>query len=130
MTTPTTVLIVDDSKVSRIMSAGLLRKLRPGIRIIEAGNADDARALVAAEQPQWLVLDHNMPGTSGLDLAAELVPQHPGLRIALLTANIQEATQSRAAAIGIQFFRKPISESVIADVITRLSNVPSQGVST
>lgn len=129
MTSPRTVLIVDDSKVSRIMSAGLLRKLSPGIRIIEAGSADDARTLVGTGQPDWLLLDHNMPGTSGLDLATELVPLHPHLRIALLTANIQEATQNRAATLGIAFFRKPISESVIADVIARLSAPRSQEAS-
>lgn len=111
------VLVVDDSKVSRIMSIGLLRKLLPGVIIHEAANADDAQAVLAAEPVQWLLLDHNMPGITGLDLAQTLTQSHPALRIALLTANIQDATQQRAAELGVTFFRKPIGEAVIRDII-------------
>ena len=111
------VLVVDDSKVSRIMSIGLLRTLLPGVVIHEAANADDAQAVLAAEPVQWLLLDHNMPGITGLDLAQTLTQSHPALRIALLTANIQDATQQRAAELGVTFFRKPIGEAVIRDII-------------
>jgi hypothetical protein len=32
------------------------------------------------------------------------------MKLALLTANVQEAIQRRAAALGVHFFRKPIGE--------------------
>jgi CheY-like chemotaxis protein len=115
------VLVVDDSKVSRIMSTGLLRKLQPGVVIHEAANADEALALLDKAPVHWMLLDHNMPGTTGLDLAQGLRQSHPFLRIALLTANIQDATQQRAAEVGIHFFRKPIGEAVIRDIIRVLS---------
>ncbi|MFM2448061.1 MAG: hypothetical protein RIS44_511 [Pseudomonadota bacterium] len=115
------VLVVDDSKVSRIMSTGLLRKLLPGVQIDEASNTDEARAVLASKPVQWLLLDHNMPGMTGLDLAESLRVEYPALRIALLTANVQETIQSRAAAIAIDFFRKPISEAVLKQIIEKLS---------
>ena len=121
------VLVVDDSKVSRIMSIGLLRKLLPGVVIHEAANADDAQAVLAAEPVQWLLLDHNMPGITGLDLAQSLTSSHPHLRVALLTANIQDATQQRAAELGVTFFRKPIGEAVIRDIINTFGTPVDQG---
>ena len=63
------------------------------------------------------VLDMNMPGMSGLELAERIRATQPDMKLALLTANVQEAIQRRAAALGVRFFRKPISETVIADVL-------------
>ncbi len=120
MSEPLNILVCDDSKVSRIMSSGLLRKLAPGCVIQEAANTDEALAVLARGGVQLLVLDHNMPGRSGLDLAEELRSSQPDLRIALLTANVQEATQQRAAAAGVQFFGKPITQAVIAAILSQL----------
>ncbi len=120
MSEPLTLLVVDDSKVSRIMSTGYLRKHRPALRVLEASHADEACALIAREQPDWLLLDHNMPGRSGLDLAEQLRAERPTLRIALLTANVQDATQARAQALGVHFFRKPITENVVLEVLRTL----------
>ena len=66
------------------------------------------------------VLDMNMPGMSGIELAERLRLSHPGMKLALLTANAQEAVQRRAAALGVHFFRKPIGETVIADILALL----------
>jgi CheY-like chemotaxis protein len=68
-----------------------------------------------------------MPGITGLDLAQSLTSSHPHLRVALLTANIQDATQQRAAELGVTFFRKPIGEAVIRDIINTLSTPATQG---
>ena len=115
------ILVVDDSKVSRMVSCGQLRTQLPGVMVVEAADTQEARQQIAAHQPDWLILDHNMPGETGLDLAAALRPQQPALRIALLTANVQDATRARAAALGVDFFAKPINAALIAAVISRLS---------
>ena len=44
------------------------------------------------------------------------VPE-PRRRLALLTANVQESIQRRAAELGVHFFRKPITESVVASIL-------------
>ena len=62
----------------------------------------------------------NMPGMSGLELAEKLRTSHPDIRLALLTANVQESIQRRAADLGVRFFRKPIGEAVIADILALL----------
>jgi two-component system, chemotaxis family, chemotaxis protein CheY len=116
------VLVVDDSKVSRIMSIGHLKKLRPELVIVEANNVDEALLALNAQAFDWMILDHNMPGRTGLDLAESLQSSHPNMRIALLTANVQDATQNRAEAIGTHFFKKPISEAVVKNLLRTLED--------
>jgi CheY-like chemotaxis protein len=115
------ILVVDDSKVSRMVSCSQLRTQLPGVQVLEAADTEEARRQIEAHRPDWLLLDHNMPGETGLDLAAALRPAHPALRIALLTANVQGTTRDRAAALGVEFFAKPINATLIAAVIDRLS---------
>ena len=79
-----------------------------------------ALALLDDAHPDLAVLDMNMPGMSGIELAERLRLSHPGMKLALLTANAQEAVQRRAAALGVHFFRKPIGETVIADILALL----------
>jgi CheY-like chemotaxis protein len=117
VTTSNQILVCDDSKVSRIMSVGFLKKLWPQGLVQEASNADEVQLLLTANVPGYLILDHNMPGITGLELAQLLRPLYPDLKIALLTANIQDATQVRAASLGVAFFRKPITEAQVSAIL-------------
>lgn len=63
------VLLVDDSKVMRIIVRRKLREAGYGHwSITEAGNADEAYELSQSCQPDLFLCDWNMPGLSGLDL--------------------------------------------------------------
>jgi CheY-like chemotaxis protein len=105
-----TVLVVDDSRMSRLMIKTIIATHRPGWKIIEAG--DGAQALrVAAEQViDVATLDMNMPGMDGVTLGAELRKRFPKAEISLITANIQRAVRERAAQAHLTFVPKPISE--------------------
>jgi len=126
MTTSPRLLVVDDSKVSRIMSIGFIRRQRPDIEIQEAGNAEEALAKISSMPIDWVLLDHNMPGQTGLDFAEAVLGRFPKLRIALMTANIQDATQNRAAALGVHFFKKPVGDAVISQALAALSAEPAK----
>lgn len=118
------VLIVDDSRVSRLISSSILKKLRPEIEIIEA--ADGSAALSAANgiQVDMGIFDLNMPGMDGLELAQAIKSQQPDthIGIALLTANVQDSIRERAEAMGVSFFRKPITEKVITQILDELAS--------
>ena len=114
---PTTILLVDDSRASRMLCSSVIKSLRPGLVILEAGDGEAALAVLETHTPDLAVLDMNMPGMSGLELAERIRVTQPDMKLALLTANVQEAIQRRAAALGVSFFRKPISETVIADIL-------------
>ena len=105
-----TVLIVDDSKLARIVAGKALGSLQPDWVRVEAANGDEALALIASGTVDVALLDYNMPGRNGLDLAAEIRGLHPSMPIALITANVQDEVIARARAVGAAFVSKPLSE--------------------
>ena len=106
----TTVLIVDDSKLARIVAGKTITALQPDWQRIEAANADEALALMAERQIDVALLDFNMPGKNGLDLAADLRGLHATMPIALITANVQDEIIARARALNATFVSKPLTE--------------------
>lgn len=107
MAHPKTVLIVDDSRFARLMVRGMIAEAFPDWTVIEAENAAVALAEIAVKTVDIFLVDHNMPGMTGLDLIVEINQRVPGARVALLTANIQNDIRSRAEALGADFLSKP-----------------------
>jgi CheY-like chemotaxis protein len=107
---PTTVLIVDDSKLARIVVGRTIAALQPDWARIEAGNADDALGLLQEQGADVAIVDFNMPGRNGLELAEVIRERHPDMPIALATANVQDEVIAGARAIGATFVSKPINE--------------------
>jgi two-component system, chemotaxis family, chemotaxis protein CheY len=112
------VLIVDDSKLAQMMTQKIFKQTFPEWKVIVAKNGDEG-ILLAEKNPITLALiDYNMPGMNGLDMAALLMDKHPEMAINLVTANIQEKMRSRAEAMGVGFITKPISEQKLSQVLT------------
>jgi len=103
------VLIVDDSKLARIVAAKALAELQPGWSKVEAGSATQAHDLLAGESVDIALIDFNMPEKDGLELAGELRAQFPVMPIAIITANIQDEVIARARGIGATFVPKPVT---------------------
>jgi CheY-like chemotaxis protein len=106
----TTVLIVDDSKLARIVAGKAITALQPEWERVEARNADEALALVAERQIDVVMIDYNMPGKNGLELAAELRALHPTMPIAIITANVQDEIIAKARTVNATFVAKPLNE--------------------
>jgi two-component system chemotaxis response regulator CheY len=69
-TLPPTVLVVEASTTVREM---LVRQLgERGYRVVAAADGDAALELVAAERPDAVLLDHELPGTSGAEILDRL----------------------------------------------------------
>ena len=70
------------------------------------------------------LLDFNMPGRDGLQLAAELLAMRPSTPLAVVSANHQEEIVSRARDIGAVFLSKPLSDQAfgafLQDAVRRL----------
>ena len=56
-----TVLVVDDSKVSRMVIKAHILAVHPHWQVTEAGTGDEAVALVARSVPDYCTVDVNMP---------------------------------------------------------------------
>lgn len=103
------ILVVDDSRVARMSLRRQLAEIVPDGSIVEAGSYDDALVQIETHTPQLALIDFNMPGHDGLELAHVLKERLPHLRMALVTANIQDAVSRRAAEMGVAFVAKPAS---------------------
>lgn len=114
---PPLLLVVDDSRTSRMLIKAIVGNLRPGWRMVEAASGDEALAAVANELPRYISLDVNMPGMSGLEVAGRLRLRHPEIIIVLCTANVQESTRQQAEKAGIYFVAKPITEKSVIEMI-------------
>ncbi|QYZ65678.1 MAG: response regulator receiver protein [Gammaproteobacteria bacterium (ex Lamellibrachia satsuma)] len=112
-----TMLIVDDSKLSRMMVRAIVKQVQGDWNIIEAENGEDALVKSEAETVDIMTLDYNMPGMDGLTLAEHMRQRFPDASIALLTANIQDTIRLRAESAGVGFIQKPITEDKIAEFV-------------
>lgn len=112
-----TLLIVDDSKVSRMMIRAKVVQMQPDWVILEAANGEEAVSLVRTHAPDFITMDVNMPGISGFEAAARIRAFNPSVRIAMLTANIQESSRVQAAALNATFIKKPATEPVVREAV-------------
>ncbi|WP_447530398.1 phosphate regulon transcriptional regulator PhoB [Vreelandella sp. TE19] len=119
--TAKTVLIVDDEAPIREMIAVALEMA--DYRVLEADNAQDAHALVVDHQPDLLLLDWMMPGTSGIELARRLKREEATaeIPIIMLTAKGEEDNKIQGLEAGADdYITKPFSPR---ELVARLKAV-------
>lgn len=116
----TTVLLVDDQFELLAVHATYLQQR--GYRVLTAD--DGERALVAARRdaPDIIVLDHSLPGRTGVEVARELHtdPTTAAIPIVMLTAHAYGAVGRKARAAGcVGFLAKPCNPSRVLHEIMR-----------
>ena len=117
-----TVLIVDDSRLSRMMIRTFITRVHPDWTIIEASNGQEALEKTATLTVDIMTVDLNMPGIDGLTLATQFKDRYPAAHITLLTANIQDRVRHVAEAAGLGFITKPITEDNLLAFIAGVEN--------
>jgi len=102
------LLIVDDDPAfTRIMARGLERR---GFEVLVCNDADAALARCPGFAPSHVLLDLNMPGTSGLVALPALLACAPGARVVVLTGYSSIATAVEATKAGAtNYLCKPAS---------------------
>lgn len=115
-------LIIDDERLARAELKRLLAA-HPQIDICaEAASADDAKQLLAQLPIDLVFLDIQMPGTSGLELAAQLNPQ---LQFVFCTAFDSYALDAFALN-ALDYLVKPIDPERLCKTLQRLVDKPVQ----
>lgn len=92
-----TVLVVDDHPLFRRGVRELLG-MEPSIRVVgEAGGREDALELARRLEPDLIVLDLNIKGSSGVEILTALKDEDPSQRVVILT--VSDAAEDLSACI-------------------------------
>jgi DNA-binding NarL/FixJ family response regulator len=95
-------LLVDDDEDMRMLVASIIRIANAGLEIVgEAANADVGFEKWHELRPDVVVVDHRMPGRTGLELAEEILAEEPNQPIVLFSAYLDAAVSAVAAAAGV-----------------------------
>lgn len=101
------VLIVEDERVSRKALALLLTAC--GYRTVAAGSAEEALHLLSLDDaPHFALLDVDLPGMSGLELAVQLEERSPKVFTVLITAAEGERIENFRRDHAVAYLRKPL----------------------
>lgn len=125
------IYVCDDEQDLREMLAEYLGK--HGFEVRQAGNADEARALIANQKPDLMLLDINMPGEDGLSLLRSL-QSDAAPRIIMLTAAGETVDRIVGLELGADdYLGKPVDlRELVARVraVLRRSNKEEAGSAT
>ena len=98
MMPPTTILLVDDHAEFRRVVREFLNRL-PNVNVVgEAADGIEALREVERIQPDFVLMDINMPGMSGLEATLMIKQRWPNGKVFVTTANESAAYQAGAGA--------------------------------
>lgn len=108
------VLVVDDEEPARRRLVRMLERLG-GIEVVgEAGDGEQALALVRERGPELLLLDIDMPEMDGLELA-----ELPGVPLVIFTTAHAEHAVRAFEVAAVDYLLKPIARERLAEAIER-----------
>ena len=110
------VLLVDDSRLARAELRRLLDAYPDVVVSGEARNADEARALLATQPFDLLLLDIHMPGETGFELLASLEAAPPVVFTTAYDAHALRAFDVNA----LDYLLKPVQESRLAAALDKV----------
>ena len=118
MATKIRVLIVDDQSLIRVGIQTLLSR-KPDIEVVgQAGDGEEALRLVAALDPDVILMDIRMPGMDGVAATRELVARHARAGIIILTTFDDDANVFGALAAGARgYLLKDTDHKELAEAI-------------
>lgn len=122
------VLVLDDEAALVLLARRLLGRL--GHRV--SGFTRPAEALAAfragPEEFDLVLTDYNMPGVSGLAVAAEFLSLRPELPVLLNSGHVTDELHARALAAGVrEVLRKPNTLEELAEAVQRHAPEPPPG---
>ncbi|MBN9429248.1 MAG: fused response regulator/phosphatase [Burkholderiales bacterium] len=121
-----TVLVVDDDRVNRMWTAGMLKKM--GHQPVEAGDAETALELFQQTSVDIVLMDVVLPGIDGFEAAARLRTIDAGRWVPCVFMSSLDEQQSRSSwtDIGDDYLTKPVDAQLFAARMRSLSRAISQ----
>jgi DNA-binding response OmpR family regulator len=107
------VLVVDDSVTALHYLSGILEQL--GYETLRAGDADQALAFLAEQEPDLVLSDLVMPGMDGLDLLEEMRSRGHAMPLLIITSHASLNTAVQAVRKGADdYIVRPVDPELLA----------------
>lgn len=112
------VLVVDDEQPARQELCFQLERI-DGVAVAgQAGDGVEALALIRELRPDLVLLDIQMPGGTGFDVARELLAQEVDTRVVFVTAFDQYAIEAFEVS-AVDYLLKPVEPERLAQAVER-----------
>ena len=115
------ILYIDDEEPLVLLAIRHLKRL--GYEVAGATSAAQALELFRRDPSQYaaVMTDLNMPGMSGLALAAQIIAERPGIPVIVASGFVSDELQAQAAAIGVRHVvYKPSTVEELANAVHQL----------
>ena len=120
------LLVDDDPAFTGVMERGFQRR---GFSTRAAASAADALEVCASYRPSHILLDLNMPGTSGLVVLPDLLAAAPEAKLVVLTGYSSIATAVEATKAGAtDYLCKPASIDEVLRAFGETSSEEPAGI--
>src|ERR1700726_3272947 len=119
------ILIVDDHPIVASGCRALLAG-DPDVTILEASDAESGEGVFVAERPDVCVLDINLPGVSGFELARRILARDATARIIMFSMNDDPVFVARAIETGAKGYVSKTGDP--QDLVDAIREVGKGGV--
>jgi len=120
------IFIVDDEKPARARLTTLLLDIAaecPHLLVGEADKAQDALDGIAKTKPDIVLLDVQMPGMTGIELAAHLSKDPAGAPLIIFVSAYDEYALKAFEVHALDYLLKPVRATRLAEAIRRASRL-------
>ncbi|PPC87108.1 MAG: DNA-binding response regulator [Hyphomicrobium sp.] len=115
------ILLVDDHVLVR-QGVRRLLMIIPNVEIFEAATSFDALNLFRQQQPEIVVLDISLAGSSGLELLKRLLIERPDAKVLMLSMHSEAIYAARAVQAGARgYISKGASAEELVTAVMRVS---------
>ena len=116
-----TCLVVDDSRVIRMVARKILEELN--FNVVEAEDGQQALNACKESMPECVLLDWNMPNMNGMEFMLEMRKLPEGQDVIVVfctTENDMDHIQEAVAAGANEYIMKPFDSEIIQSKFTQV----------
>ena len=113
---PDNVLLVDDER--EFIDTLAERLHTRGISAETVYSGEEALPVIAANPPQVVLLDLNMPGMDGMDVLRRIKHEHPKTQVIIYTGHGGDMERALSRELGVfAYLQKPVDIGVLIDTM-------------
>ncbi len=122
------IMIAEDNKMNMIVISKMLKNILPNAQLFEAGNGEEALALLNDVVPDLVLMDVQMPMMDGVEATRRIRANttHPSANVLIvaLTAGVSKEEKENCYNAGMNYFlSKPIDKDLLYETIVKYFDV-------